>query len=320
MIVTNSDLEVQYCNDIVFKYLLSRDDEDSIFIRNTIIERITGIQPKESIVLNPEIDPAIIGKKSIILDVHIKDERGYEYDIEMQVGSTGKREVMRFEYYGAKLFVNQLDIGDNYDELMPVFQIIFINKLDYKHGELINQYQMRTKKGDEENNGGMIHRIYVHYPQINQIAKEKGILHMSDFEQLCYLFKNNAKDDILKSDERLVRVVMGKFNAMRNDDNLWSMAKAVEMGELRAINRVKDGYDEGKEAGLKEGVKKGKVEGEEVGRKNAMIALLQEYIAHMYHEDASKWLRTLSLHQLEKVSTLQFTCSSIEELQNKIQQ
>ena len=47
-----------------------------LYARNTIIERVTGIKVKESTVQNPNLDPGTIGKKRIILDVHVKDEKG----------------------------------------------------------------------------------------------------------------------------------------------------------------------------------------------------------------------------------------------------
>ena len=59
-------------------------DEDAAFIRNTIIERVTGIHPKESTVLNPNLDPAILKKKKMVLDIRVKDSEGREYGIEMQ--------------------------------------------------------------------------------------------------------------------------------------------------------------------------------------------------------------------------------------------
>ena len=43
---------LDYDNDVFFKFALGTEDEDSAFIRNTSIERVIGIHPKESTVLN----------------------------------------------------------------------------------------------------------------------------------------------------------------------------------------------------------------------------------------------------------------------------
>ena len=64
--MSNARNQLNYSNDLFFKYTLSREDEGSVYARNTIIERVTGIRVKESTVLNPNLDPGIIGKKRII--------------------------------------------------------------------------------------------------------------------------------------------------------------------------------------------------------------------------------------------------------------
>ncbi|MCR0412935.1 PD-(D/E)XK nuclease family transposase, partial [[Clostridium] innocuum] len=114
---------LNYDNDIFFKFALGTEDEDAAFIRNTIIERVTGIQPKESTVLNPNLDPVILKKKKMVLDIRVKDSEGREYGIEMQTTYSKKSELKRFELYGARMLSNQLDNGEKYYELLPVYQI-----------------------------------------------------------------------------------------------------------------------------------------------------------------------------------------------------
>ena len=79
----------------------------------------------------------------------------------------------------------------------------------------------------------LILRTFVHMPAINDIVKEKEMQRLNDFEQLVYLFENNKKNDILKSKERLVKVFMDKYEEMQKDDELWSTAMAIQMGEAR---------------------------------------------------------------------------------------
>ena len=98
-------------------------------------------------------------------------------------------------------------------------------------------------------------------PAINDIVKEKEMQRLNDFEQLVYLFENN-KNDILKSKERLVKVFMDKYEEMQKDDELWSTAMAIQMGEARYRNGLRDSFEEGKAAGKMEGKIEGKLEGE----------------------------------------------------------
>ena len=225
--------QLNYSNDLFFKYTLSREDEGSVYARNTIIERVTGIKVKESTVLNPNLDPGIIGKKRIILDVHVKDEKGRFFNLEMQTTYKGLAEMMRFEFYGARALNNQLNSGKKYRDLKPVYQIIFIDEYAWNNRNLINQYQMRNEQGEKESYYPLILRTYIHMPAINDIVREKEIQRLNDFEQLVYLFENNGKNDILKSKERLVKVFMDKYEEMQKDDELWSTAMAIQMGEAR---------------------------------------------------------------------------------------
>ena len=308
--MSNAMNQLNYSNDLFFKYTLSREDEGSVYARNTIIERVTGIRVKESTVLNPNLDPGIIGKKRIILDVHVKDEQNRHFNIEMQTTCKGIAEMMRFEFYGARALNNQLKSGEFYDQLKPVYQIIFIDEYAWNNRNLINHYQMRNEQGEDESGYPLILRTFVHMPAINDIVKEKEMQRLNDFEQLVYLFENNEKNDILKSKERLVRVFMNKYEEMQKDDELWSTAMAIQMGEARYRNGLRDSFEEGKAAGKMEGKIEGKLEGER--------QLLHKLIEIKYHEDCVTWLQALTEEQMHIVSTLLLECDTFESLKKQL--
>ena len=300
---------LNYHNDLFFKYTLSREDEGSIFARNTIIERVTGIRVKESTVMNPNLDPKTIGKKKIILDVHVKDENNQLFCIEMQTTFT-ETEKKRFEFYGARALNDQLNSGEKYELLKPVHQIIFIDEYPWNNQNLMNHYQMRTEKGEVENKKALIKRSYIHLPVINELVRKQGILKLNDFEQLClvlpsgYLFENNENVAILKTKERLVKVFIPtghqveKYKEMQKNDKLWSTAMAIQMGEARYRNGLNDSYKEGLEQGER--------------------LLLKQMIEKKYHEDATEWLKMLTSEQLILISEQLFTCNTLSDLKQKI--
>ena len=320
--MSNTMNQLNYSNDLFFKYTLSREDEGSVYARNTIIERVTGIRVKESTVLNPNLDPGIIGKKRIILDVHVKDEQNRHFNIEMQTTYKGLAEMMRFEFYGARALNNQLNSGKKYKDLKPVYQIIFIDEYAWNNRNLINQYQMRNEQGENESYYPLILRTYIHMPAINDIVREKEILRLNDFEQLIYLFENNEKNDILKSKERLVKVFVDKYEEMQKDDELWSTAMAIQMGEARYRYGLEDSYEEGMKEGIMKGKEEGKIEGEKVGihkgRIEGKISLLLQLLDSKYHEDCSVWLFSLNNEQIENVSSLILTCNTLQELKDQV--
>ena len=318
---TKANTVLDYCNDVFFKYALSREDEGSVYARNTIIERVTGIRVKESTVLNPNLDPGIIGKKRIILDVHVKDEQNRHFNIEMQTTCKGIAEMMRFEFYGARALNNQLNSGKKYKDLKPVYQIIFIDEYAWNNRNLINQYQMRNEQGEDESGYPLILRTFVHTPAINDIVKKK-MQRLNDFEQLVYLFENNEKNDILKSKERLVKVFMNKYEEMQKDDELWSTAMAIQMGEARYRNGLRDSFEEGKAAGKMEGKIEGRMEGKIEGRIEGKLEgerqLLHKLIEMKYHEACATWLQALTEEQMHIVSTLLLECDTFESLKKQL--
>ena len=312
--MSNARNQLNYSNDLFFKYALSREDEGSVYARNTIIERVTGIRVKESTVLNPNLDPGIIGKKRIILDVHVKDEQNRHFNIEMQTTYKGLAEMMRFEFYGARALNNQLKSGELYDQLKPVYQIIFIDEYAWNNRNLINQYQMRNEQGEDESGYPLILRTFVHMPAINDIVKEKEMQRLNDFEQLVYLFENNEKNDILKSKERLVKVFMDKYEEMQKDDELWSTAMAIQMGEARYRYGLEDSFEEG----MKEGIIKGKAEGKVEGRIEGERQLLHRLMEAKYQEDCTAWLQSLTEDQLHIVSSLILKCDTLEAVKKQV--
>ena len=320
--MSNAMNQLNYSNDLFFKYTLSREDEGSVYARNTIIERVTGIRVKESTVLNPNLDPGIIGKKRIILDVHVKDEQNRHFNIEMQTTCKGIAEMMRFEFYGARALNNQLKSGEFYDQLKPVYQIIFIDEYAWNNRNLINHYQMRNEQGEDESGYPLILRTFVHMPAINDIVKEKEMQRLNDFEQLVYLFENNEKNDILKSKERLVRVFMNKYEEMQKDDELWSTAMAIQMGEARYRYGLEDSFEEGMKEGIIRGKAEGKVEGKIEGRIEGKLEgerqLLHRLMEAKFQEDCTAWLQSLTEDQLHIVSNLLLECDTLEELKNRI--
>ena len=125
---------------------------------------------------------------------------------------------------------------------------------------------------------------------------------LNDFEQLVYLFENNEKNDILKSKEMLVRVFMNKYEEMQKDDELWSTAMAIQMGEARYRNGLRDSFDEGKAAGKMEGERQ----------------LLHRQMQIKFHEDCAMWLQALTEEQMHIVSTLVLECDTFESVKKRI--
>ncbi|RHV56446.1 transposase [Clostridiaceae bacterium OM02-2AC] len=185
---------------------------------------------------------------------------------------------------------------------------------------------MRNEEGEVESKRSLMRRIYIYLPEINAIVKRKGFEKLNDFEQLCYLFKNNDEDGILKTEERLVKKVIEKYRKFHDAEDLWSIAMATQIQEQREKNAILDSFEDGVEEGIKQGleqgikqgVEQGIKQGIEQGQKEGERLLLNRLMESKYHEDCSIWLCSLTMEQLDLVSSLLFTCDTLQELKNQL--
>ena len=190
------------------------------------------------------------------------------------------------------------------------YQIIFLDSYAEHTKKLIDAYQMRNEEGEVESKRSLMKRIYIYLPEINAIVKRKGFEKLNDFEQLCFLFKNNDEDGILKTEERLVKKVMEKYRKFQDAEDLWSIAMATQIQEQREKNAILDSFKDGVEQGIEQGIKQGQKEGERT--------LLNRLLVNKYHEDCSTWLCSLTTEQLDLVSNLLFTCDTLQELKDQL--
>ena len=107
---------------------------------------------------------------------------------------------------------------------------------------------------------------------------------------------------------------MNKYEEMQKDDELWSTAMAMQMGEARYRNGLRDSFEEGKAAGKMEGRMEGKIEGKLEGERQ----LLHKLIEIKYHEDCVTWLQALTDEQMHIVYTLLLECDTFESLKKQL--
>ena len=279
------------------------------------------------IVKNPEINQNTVLAKNIILDICAVDETGRVIDIEMQMAGNNNSESARFQFYGARLLVEQLDAGEKYNMLRPVYQIIFINDDD---DCLIRDYAYRDSNGRMEK-GNLNYRYFIKMKHIEKILKEKEVKELNDLERLCYLFIKNEYTDIIKEkEEDIIGMVIKMYDKFRNNEPMWSIANQLALARIRTES-FKDEYhskglEEGIEIGIKQGLEKGIEQGEkqgiekgiEIGKKEMFIEMIKEQIEGRYHQECSEWVEGLSEKQLKLISKYIFEEDEFEALKERI--
>ena len=332
--IIDNNNNVRFSNDLFFKYLLSRDTLESIKLRKFIVKSVTHLDCQQMIVKNPEINQNTVLAKNIILDICAVDEKGRIIDIEMQMAGNSNSESTRFQFYGARLLVEQIDTGEKYHQLRPVYQIIFINEDDDR---LIKDYAFRDDQGELEKEN-LNYRYFIKMKHIDKIIKEKGIEGLNDLERLCYLFIKNEYTAIMKErEEDIVEMVIKMYDKFRSNEPIWSLANQLALAKLRTeslemereektAKRIEEGIkkviEQGIEQGIAQGIKIGREEGIGIGRKqeikrnkNNCIELLKG----RYQKDCSKWVEGLNEEQIELIYKYIFEEEDFEVFKQRIE-
>lgn len=118
-------------NDIAFRKIFGNEKKKVILI--SFLNAVLGLEAqgriKEVTLLNPFQLPRIAGEKSSIIDVKATDGKGATFIVEMQVAEPAGFD-KRVLYYTSKDYAGQINIGEEYPKLRPVY---FIGILDFKY-------------------------------------------------------------------------------------------------------------------------------------------------------------------------------------------
>ena len=313
--IIDNNNNVRFSNDLFFKYLLSRDTLESIKLRKFIVKSVTYLDCQQMIVKNPEINQNTVLAKNIILDICAVDEKGRVIDIEMQMAGNSNSESTRFQFYGARLLVEQIDTGEKYHQLRPVYQIIFINEDDDR---LIKDYAFRDDQGELEKEN-LNYRYFIKMRHIDKIIKEKGIEGLNDLERLCYLFIKNEYTAIMKErEEDIVEMVIKMYDKFRSNEPIWSLANQLALAKLRTESLEME-REEKTAKRIEEGIKQGIEQGVEIGKKETLRQTCIKMIKKQYHQDCQEWIESLTGKQLEEIIELIFEEDDFEVFKQRIE-
>ncbi|WP_265038413.1 Rpn family recombination-promoting nuclease/putative transposase [Wolbachia endosymbiont (group A) of Hylaeus communis] len=174
-------------NSYSFKRIFGTEKNKDILIH--FLNDILGFTGKNEIkdieFLSTIQDPDIVAKKQSIVDVLCRDSTGAQYICEMQVAKTKGFE-KRAQYYAAKAYSSQADVGDQYHDLKGVIFIaiadcvLFPNKSEYK-----SDHVMLDKDSYEHD----LKDFYFTFIELPKFPKTKEDQLESIVEKWIYYFK-----------------------------------------------------------------------------------------------------------------------------------
>jgi predicted transposase/invertase (TIGR01784 family) len=137
-------------NDLTFKRIFGEHPELVINFLNAVLPLASG-QEIESIEYLPTAQPPDRkGEKNSIVDVKCKDINGRFFIVEMQTEwSTSFRN--RLVFNAGKAYIRQLDSGENYNLLKPVYSLaILTENFDHKTDKFYHHFQLVNRDNINE--------------------------------------------------------------------------------------------------------------------------------------------------------------------------
>ncbi len=174
-------------NDIAFRKIFGSENRKEVLI--SFLNAVLMLQNEKKIVsveiLTPYQLPNLKGGKVTIVDVKAKDHTGKTYIVEMQVAEADGFN-KRVLYYAAQSYSSQIDRGDLYATLQPVF---FIGILDFSVTQN-HDYISRHKIIDTETGEHFVKDIEFTFIELPKFQKQEQQL-TSIIDQWVYFIKNS---------------------------------------------------------------------------------------------------------------------------------
>lgn len=180
-------------NDVAFRKIFGNEHNTKILISflNAILE-LKGIDQINQVALvDPYQLPRIRGEKASIIDVRAKDWSGQSFIIEMQVAEKSGF-AKRIQYYSCKEYASQINRGDAYELLRPVY---FIGILDFSFFPGTNYFSKHLMV-DEETGICTLEDIKFRFIELKKFHKKEHELE-NIIDQWTYFIKKAEKLEVI---------------------------------------------------------------------------------------------------------------------------
>ena len=235
-------------NDVAFRKIFGNEQKKVILI--SFLNAVLGFEGqnrvKDVTLLNPFQLPRIAGEKSSIIDVKAIDEKGSTFIVEMQVAEPAGFD-KRVLYYTCKDYAGQINIGEEYPKLRPVF---FIGILDFRYFSGKN-YLSSHLIVDEETGECVFKNMkfrFIELPKFNKKVNELKTI----IDKWTFFIKNADELEVMPDNV---------------DDE--GLKEAYE--EAAQHNWTREAYDAYIYAGIREQDERGRIQKEKENQRNEFI-------------------------------------------------
>ena len=260
--------------DMTFKLVFGEHPDLVMSLLNALLPLPDDGQIESVEYLTPEMVPDNPAKKDSIVDVRCKDQQGRQFIVEMQLywNEEFKRRVL---LNASKAIVRQLDKGQDYSLIQPVYCLSLVNDkaFDYETDEFYHDYAIVDVEHTDRHIEGL-RLVFVELPKFKpqSIAEKKMAVLWLRFLTEIAEDTVEAPAELLENEATRKALGLVEKSAM-TEGQLYAYEKfwlAVVDERILREAAAKKGYNEGMEKGLAEGMEKGYNEGMEKGLAEGM--------------------------------------------------
>ena len=262
--------------DLTFKRVFGEHPNLVASLLNSLLPLPEGQEIADVEYMSPELPPRTSLEKNSIVDVFCKTGDGRRFIVEMQMCWT-----MAFKdrvlFNSAKVYVDQLERGEKYSALRPVYSLNLVDAVMEKDvPEFIHHYKVVHERYTDKVIKGL-HIVFVELPKFRpqSIAERKmAVLWLRFLTEI-----NNATEsvppELMASKEisqavELVETAAYSRAQLMGYDLFWDAVRVqrelMEEPERQSKIAYSKGLEEGKAQGLSQGLSQGKVEGLKEGK------------------------------------------------------
>ena len=262
-------------NDVVFKAMLSANNEDSREALRSLLSACTRRPISTVQVINNDLAPAHLNAKTARLDVHVTFNDGETADLEMQTGKSDDDLKARSVYYSAMLISGQQSRGRPYRRIKRVYQVFFLNCILFP---LSNKLPRRYFYQEEEEHDRLCESteiLFYELPKLEQRLKRfltgrEGIETLTGEEKWCMYMKYRHEeragaliDRLCSEEEGIMRaekaVTKVSRDYLRFARKMAEIKNSMDRAEELLVAR-EEAEKEGLEKGIEQGIEKGRME------------------------------------------------------------
>lgn len=257
--------------DLTFKKVFGEHPDLVISLLNALLpfktkeEEITDVT-----YLQPEMVPENPWRKNSIVDVRCRDGRGRQFIVEMQM-LWSEEFMQRVMFNSAKAYVRQLEQGEKYELLEPVYSLNLVNEVFEKDiPEYYHYYRMVHEMYSERVIDGL-HLVFVELPKFKPHTMTEKKMHVLWLRYLTEIEEKTREVPKELLDNREIRKALTIVEEsayspeqLMGYEKFWDIISTEKTFISSALRKgLAEGIEKGLAEGRAEGIEKGRAEGEQ---------------------------------------------------------